>query len=740
MTEHARTVLSYIEEISSILTELSRAGIIQEKEISLWRQQLHAISDAIQGRTLRIAVVGAVKSGKSTLVNAFLGDDLLRRGAGIVTSCVTRIRSTGGEKGGWIEFKSWKEVNDDITKTYQDLSWLDEKDFPSRDRLDIRSEKDRELLFRLIEKVKQDYGVRRPDFDSRLLLLESYLKGYEHFSNMLDVDSPVKRIFNDISLPEHRLYVGSEDLWAYARDVELFFPIPWLGEGAEIADCQGSDSPNPAHFAQIQDYLIRCHGVVYVIQSRVGLREADFRMLDVIKKFGLLPVTVVVLNVDIGEHESADELSRLLDRVKRDLAWFGANIPVYTVSAIAEMVRAVEDNDTLREKEKNLVHFWAQNSPQLDALSERNFFALKDYIRDNILNSSEQEFLKGCQTRIEFLASQIRHNLYAFHEMLDLDVETINARVKDLRMFQEVLKSTLDTFDKTVTELSSSMVEEARQGVLSFFDSSNSPLVREILDSIENYQPSGIYEIDDFKAVVKRLYEFYLDVREEIGRIIAEKANGKIFEFAKAQEKFVSEKLFQTFQTFMSMFRVALESYRVSLLEKMGVRLDIPSLDVAEFWLPSSELFPPSFSGFIQQQSLGRGALIMKFALGKTIEKLSKLRDALGRKRYRKSGKSRRLDTREEAVYLVKNEIRAEVEEAFEWYGEKYLREYLMPLIDKGISWLIREIRLRAETSVVDFQRVVDLVTHEGEKVGDKKLVLQNAINRVDNLFPLNNL
>ncbi|NNK84694.1 MAG: hypothetical protein HKO91_03975, partial [Desulfobacterales bacterium] len=41
---------------------------------------------------IRIAVVGPIKSGKSTFLNALFNGDYLKRGAGVVTSIVTRVQ------------------------------------------------------------------------------------------------------------------------------------------------------------------------------------------------------------------------------------------------------------------------------------------------------------------------------------------------------------------------------------------------------------------------------------------------------------------------------------------------------------------------------------------------------------------------------------------------------------------------------------------------------------------------
>ena len=43
-------------------------------------------------------MVGAVKSGKSTMINALVGQDLLRRGAGILTAMITRVQPGPGRR------------------------------------------------------------------------------------------------------------------------------------------------------------------------------------------------------------------------------------------------------------------------------------------------------------------------------------------------------------------------------------------------------------------------------------------------------------------------------------------------------------------------------------------------------------------------------------------------------------------------------------------------------------------
>ena len=61
-----------------------------------WEKICLNISHPISDDRVCVAVVGSIKSGKSTFINAFLKGDYLKRGAGVVTSIVTRVRKGQG--------------------------------------------------------------------------------------------------------------------------------------------------------------------------------------------------------------------------------------------------------------------------------------------------------------------------------------------------------------------------------------------------------------------------------------------------------------------------------------------------------------------------------------------------------------------------------------------------------------------------------------------------------------------
>jgi GTPase SAR1 family protein len=287
---------------------------------------------------VRIAVVGAIKSGKSTLVNALLQDDYLKRGAGVVTSIVTRVR--WGEKlKAQLFFKSWDEINGDIESALV-LFPSDEWRQPDSN-FDIRRNQDRSELEKALTELDNRYRVAQNGLNADAVLLASYLKGYQHVEKLVGADRNINE-FSEQQFAGHRKFVSDDALAVYLKDIQLTIAAEGLGANIEIADCQGSDSPNPHHMAMIQDYLLKAHLIIYVISSRTGLRQADIRFLSIIKQMGIADSILFVCNSDIDEHGSLEDLEHLVQRIKEELSLVIPEPQLYVFSALYHLFDALK--------------------------------------------------------------------------------------------------------------------------------------------------------------------------------------------------------------------------------------------------------------------------------------------------------------------------------------------------------------------------------------------------------------
>jgi len=91
----------------TIQTALSSDGM-SAQSLETWQSTTERIQRQLAEETIRIAVVGSIKSGKSTLTNFLFGGDYVKRGAGVVTSIITKVRPGNGIKAK-LEFKTWDE-------------------------------------------------------------------------------------------------------------------------------------------------------------------------------------------------------------------------------------------------------------------------------------------------------------------------------------------------------------------------------------------------------------------------------------------------------------------------------------------------------------------------------------------------------------------------------------------------------------------------------------------------------
>ena len=311
-------ILGLIEAARSI-PELSHAAVAE------WEKTCRLLPQQLEEEIMRVAVVGTIKSGKSTFLNSLLQGDYLKRGAGVVTSIVTRVRN-GANLKATLYFKSWESVNRDMEQAlvlFPSLNWRS-----ANSGFDIRNEKERSELANAMKELAGEHLISQNARNINNVLLTSYLNGYDQVKKII-TDNGAIRIYENEEFGLHRTFVGNEDLAVYLSDVELEINSADIDSSIEIADCQGSDSPNPLHLAMIQDYLLMAHLLIYVISSRTGLRQADIRFLNIIKRMGILENTLFVINSDLSEHDSLVDLQTLIGKINSELSLIKPEATLY---------------------------------------------------------------------------------------------------------------------------------------------------------------------------------------------------------------------------------------------------------------------------------------------------------------------------------------------------------------------------------------------------------------------------
>ena len=90
--ELKKELLEALEDLDSLLSVGKGGPGMTDRLFEEWEATCGSIRRQLSDEMIRVAVVGSIKSGKSTFVNALIQGDHLKRGAGVVTSIVTKIR------------------------------------------------------------------------------------------------------------------------------------------------------------------------------------------------------------------------------------------------------------------------------------------------------------------------------------------------------------------------------------------------------------------------------------------------------------------------------------------------------------------------------------------------------------------------------------------------------------------------------------------------------------------------
>lgn len=554
-------------DLSALLQSVARISGGLDGPLEDWKTTCAGIKKQISEEVIRVAVVGPIKSGKSTFINALLGGDYLKRGAGVVTSIVTRIRR-GPYLKATLFFKSWDEVNADIEQAlvlFPSMEWRsDDGD------VDIRRENDRRALVKALESLNSDLLIANGRRNANGILLDSYLNGYDSVKDVIALENTIK-VYEDDQFDEQKAFVGNDRLAVYLKDVQLEIRNGGMEKNIEIADCQGSDSPNPLHLAMIQDYLLKTHLIIYVLSSRTGLRQADIRFLSIIKQMGIIDNMIFVLNCDFSEHESTEELTDFVERTRNELSIIKPDPDIYTLSSLFNLFRS--SFKSMSSKDEMRFAQWQAEEPFV-AISDRETERFLKTLNTKLENEQYALLLKNNIERLGIIASALQNRSRIYQRVMSTDADDaaqimhkMSHHREQIEQIETLLKSTLEGSTKKINR-------ETRQAIDRFFDARHGMVLRNIIEFIRSHQVVFESYMQHLSTVgfMDTLFLIYQDFRSAIDRHLADEINPMIISFVREQERKINGFLESVAHPYENMVQEAISEYQHTL-DDMGIPL-----------------------------------------------------------------------------------------------------------------------------------------------------------------------
>ncbi len=590
-----------------------------------WENACEGLPRQLGEEVIRVAVVGPIKSGKSTFLNAILRGDFLKRGAGVVTSIVTRVRP-GEQLNATLYFKNWQEVNADMEQALALIPFI-ENDADSV-KFDIREEFARQKLWEALKSLGSEQLITRDTRNINTVLLTSYLKGFDAVYDIISTDTI--RHYPKDQFGEHKAFVGNEALAAYLKDVLLEIDSPGLEFNLELADCQGSDSSNPLHLAMIQDYLLLTNLIIYVISSRTGMRRADIRFLSMIKKIGILDNTLFVINCDFSEHESINDLNTLIQKIHEELSMIKPEPEIYTFSALFNLFSTIASN--LPQKDRARLYHWEADREMVD-FSARQTARFESAFNEKLTRKRNSLLLKNHLERLYIILSGMDNWLGINQEILTRDAQSAREIIQKLDSHHERLSQIKSLIDTTITGAVTKLKQKLSAEVNQFFDLQSGRLITQIIRFIKDYKelPQIPGKKIDLSIFSKTTYSAFQEFKQALDTFITEVINPEVIRFIKDKEKEIEEAIDKITKPYDVMLNDAYTEYH-RLMEQFAVRLN--GDDRLRIQLPDMEALirqagmrPPTISAAMRYTASIKTAAIVRFgffSLQRNFKKLLK--------------------------------------------------------------------------------------------------------------------
>ena len=501
-----------------------------------WEKACEYLPGQLAENTIRVAIVGTIKSGKSTFLNSIFKGEYVKRGAGVITSIVTRVRNAEHLRAK-LFFKSWDEVNAEMEQAlvlFPSADWL-----AGDGRFDIRKKNQRVKLQKALGELSEEQLITRSTRNINNVLLTSYLKGYPTVNGFINSESGVQ-LYEGDRFDDHKAFVGNELLAVYLKDVLLEINSDYVQSNIEIADCQGSDSSNPLHLAMIQDYLLLTHLIVYVVSSRTGLRQADIRFLSMIKKMGIMDNIVFVVNCDFSEHESIEDLQKLVDRIREEIAMIKPDPDVYCFSALFNLFSALKDE--LSEKDRLRYNYWQADS-ELVELSHSNSTRFATVFYERLARRRYSLLLRNHVERLGVILNGVGEWIGLNRDVLVNDADSAAGILKKIAVHQKRLNQIQSSIKKTLSGAVPEIRKELQGEVHQFLDAQSGPIAQDLRNFISSYTPAS----EKFQAnpeevdFSQSLYLLFQDFKQRLDTHITEVINPEVLRFVHEREKRIEE-------------------------------------------------------------------------------------------------------------------------------------------------------------------------------------------------------
>lgn len=299
-----------LENESAIQNKRNELGITTSQELEKTLAELTNTD-----RLLRVGIIGRVKAGKSSLLNAlvFGGRDILPKAATPMTAALTRMEYSE-EVRAEMEFYDQADLDEierksrqyldifNASKSARKAELLKEQEESNRKRLQMALSHREPLSDAEIEKRADDFARNEAESSIELSSAHDQFQRIQQANISLSELSQHTEIKADSTVDlmgKLYDYVGSSGKYMpFTKSVKLYIPEEGL-KGLEIVDTPGVNDPVQSREQRTNEFLSNCDVVFVVSPSGQFVSEEDMRLMGrVTSREGIKEAYIIASQVD----------------------------------------------------------------------------------------------------------------------------------------------------------------------------------------------------------------------------------------------------------------------------------------------------------------------------------------------------------------------------------------------------------------------------------------------------------
>ena len=300
-----QVVAKYNDRLSSTSVTLLEKN--QLKSAKALKEEIDSIQNT--DRLMNIGIVGRVKAGKSSLLNAivFDGASVLPKAATPMTAALTKLTYADKHQAA-VEFFSQEDI-DDIKKEADEYEKMLKKEleecvnfFKKKDNLS-----ESEIQEKALKKAKRSLETKKEAASA-----DQYERMKKSSVDIKSLEKEAIVEFNSLDDLGKKLdrYVGSSgDLMPFTKSVTIGFPLESLKE-VNIIDTPGVNDPVKSRETRTLDELNKCDVIFIVSPAGQFMSSEDLGLMGrITQKAGIRELYVVASKFDTQLHGDVLEKS-----------------------------------------------------------------------------------------------------------------------------------------------------------------------------------------------------------------------------------------------------------------------------------------------------------------------------------------------------------------------------------------------------------------------------------------------